>query len=43
MASEPTKITIRGNIEVASFKSEVKFDLIYHGGHLEAGMASKST
>ena len=47
MASEATKMAIRGNmhmdtrvIEVADFKSEVKFDLWGYWGHLEAAMAS---
>ena len=52
MASEASKMAIRGNVrmnirllEVACFKSEVKFDLFNHRGHLEAEatMASKVT
>ena len=50
MASEATKMAVRGNmhintrvIEVADFKSEVKFEFWGHWGHFEATMASEAT
>ena len=50
MASEATKMSVRGNIhmdnkviEVTNFKSEVTFDLRGHQGHLEAIMTSEAT
>ena len=50
MASEATKMAVRGNmhndtriIEVADFKSAVKFEFGGHCGSFEAAVASEAT